>query len=189
MQQDSYSHEQQRRDARAARKGDREAFGRLYDHLFPRLYGYVAHRVGTKEDAEDVVAETWLRAVRKLEQFEGGPGGSFSGWIFQIARNLVADHHRRGRPEFATPLEELDRVAGTNPWPQHFTEHGDRQRRIQAVIRTLSPRRQEVVILRYFGGLRNREIAELLGLDERTIASHLSRALSDLQERFVQESL
>ena len=187
MQQDSYSKEQQRSDVQAARNGDREAFERLYDHLFPRLYGYVAHRVGTKEDAEDVVAEAWLRAVRHLEQFEGGPGGTFSGWIFQIARNLVADHHRRGLPEFATPLEELDEVEANAPWPQHFTERGERRQRMQAVIRTLSPRRQEVVILRYFGGLRNREIADLLGLDERTVASHLSRALSDLQERFVQE--
>jgi RNA polymerase sigma-70 factor (ECF subfamily) len=51
------------------------------------------------------------------------------------------------------------------------------------LIEELSPRKQEVVLLRYFGGLQNKEIAAVLDLDERTISAHLSRALSELQEK------
>jgi RNA polymerase sigma factor (sigma-70 family) len=55
---------------------------------------------------------------------------------------------------------------------------------MRALVATLSPRRQEIVTLKFFAGLRNREIADVLELDERTVASHLSRGLQDLQTRY-----
>jgi RNA polymerase sigma factor (sigma-70 family) len=55
---------------------------------------------------------------------------------------------------------------------------------LRRMIDTLPPRRQEVITLRFFGGLRNQEIAAMLDLDERTVASHLARALSDLNRRY-----
>ncbi len=57
------------------------------------------------------------------------------------------------------------------------------------MIETLSPRRQEVITLRFFGELRNQEIAEILSLDERTVASHLCRAIEDLQNKYQQEEI
>jgi len=183
----NYSDEQQWRDVQAARRGDRDALGRVYDHLFPRLYAYVAHHVGVKQDAEDIVAEAWLRTVRKLHQFRGEGAAAFSGWIFQIARRLIADHYRRAAPADPAPYEQLERTPATRLPPQQVMEQEEQQRRVRAVVATLSPRRQEIVVLRYFGGLGNREIAQILGLDERTVASHLSRALRDLHERLVEE--
>lgn len=178
---------QQWRDVQAARRGDGEALGRLYDDLLPRLYAYVAHRIATRQDAEDIVAETWLRAVRELQQFRGQGFSAFSGWLFQIARNLIADHYRRSSPTEPVPNGELDRQATGLPLPAQMVEQDERRQHVQAAIRALSPRRQEVVVLRYFAGLRNQEIAQLLGLDERTVASHLSRALQDLHERLLKE--
>jgi RNA polymerase sigma factor (sigma-70 family) len=55
------------------------------------------------------------------------------------------------------------------------------------MIETLSPRRQEIIRLRFFAGLRNQEIAAVLGLDERTISAHLCRALEDLQAKYSHE--
>ncbi|HSG46119.1 MAG TPA: sigma-70 region 4 domain-containing protein, partial [Anaerolineales bacterium] len=56
------------------------------------------------------------------------------------------------------------------------------------IVGKLSARKQEVVLLRYFGGLQNREIAAVLDLDERTISAHLSRALSELQDKVDQDT-
>ena len=59
---------------------------------------------------------------------------------------------------------------------------------MRKLIETLSPRRKETILLKYFAGLRNQEIAHLLSLDERTVASHISRGLADLQLRMVENS-
>ena len=59
--------------------------------------------------------------------------------------------------------------------------------RLQEMLHTLSPRRQEIISLRFFGGLRNQEIAEVLGLSEKTVASHLCRGLDDLQTKYRQK--
>jgi DNA-directed RNA polymerase specialized sigma24 family protein len=58
---------------------------------------------------------------------------------------------------------------------------------LRCLIGTLSPRRQEIITLKFFGGLRNREIALMLALDERTVASHLCRGLEDLHRKLANE--
>ena len=62
----------------------------------------------------------------------------------------------------------------------------ERFARLRGLMARLSPRRQEIVTLRFFGELPNREIARVLGLDERTVASHLCRALDDLERLLTQ---
>ena len=59
---------------------------------------------------------------------------------------------------------------------------------LRQLIGRLSPRRQEIVTLKFYGGLRNTEIAQVLGLDERTVASHLCRALNALHSMYLDES-
>lgn len=59
--------------------------------------------------------------------------------------------------------------------------------RLYQMVETLSPRRQEVITLRFFGELKNQEIAKILDLDERTVASHLCRGIEDLQHKYQQE--
>jgi RNA polymerase sigma-70 factor (ECF subfamily) len=60
---------------------------------------------------------------------------------------------------------------------------------LSGMIASLSPRRRDIVTLRFFGGLRNREIAAILNLDERSVASHLSRALDDLRRKYDTEKV
>jgi RNA polymerase sigma-70 factor (ECF subfamily) len=70
------------------------------------------------------------------------------------------------------------------PLPEQVLTQQETFQQIRALVATLSPRRQEIITLKFFGGLRNYEIAQILGLDERTIAAHLSRGLQDLQRRY-----
>ena len=165
----------------AAQHGDREALARIYDHLFPKIYGYVAHRVPTIADAEDLVAQTWLKAIGSLPAFKGRRPLSFQAWMFQIARRLVADYYRRPAPEEVVEPIDLDGFTAPELPPEAALADKQRNQRLTQLVHGLSPRRREVIALRYFGGLRNHEIAALLDLDERTVASHVSRALDDLQ--------
>jgi RNA polymerase sigma factor (sigma-70 family) len=74
------------------------------------------------------------------------------------------------------------------PSPEEILTQEEAFQHMRALIATLSPRRQEIITLKFFGGLRNGEIADILELDERTVASHLSRGLRDLQYKYVAQT-
>ncbi|MFP3895395.1 MAG: RNA polymerase sigma factor [Anaerolineales bacterium] len=165
-----------------------KALQALYDHYFPRVYAYTSYRVGRAQDVEDIVADAFLTVVDKLDTFQWRGKGSFAAWLFRIVRNRVSDFYRRGRgSEAVVPLEDLPDLASGALSPADAFAQKERFAHLRRLIETLSPRRREVVLLRFFGGLRNKEIAELLALDERTVASHLCRGLKDLHRRYMDE--
>ncbi len=162
-----------------------DAFRALYRHYFPRVYAYVAYRVASIQDAEDLTSEIFLKVVESVRQFEYRGAGSFAAWVFRIAANTVQQFYRADqRP---ADLDMITELASSEPLPDEAFSLDERFARLRSAIQTLSPRRQEIVTLRFFGGLRNQEIAAVLDLDERTVASHLCRALEDLQRRVQEE--
>lgn len=164
----------------AAQAGDRDAFGRLYTAILPGLYGYIRSRMPSTVEAEDLVSDVILMMVKKLGDFRWLNPGSFRAWVFQIARRKLVDKYRRS----TVPNTEIDgneTLPDPAPTPEmqvlcHETREG-----VLGLVEKLSPRKQEVILLRYFGGLQNNEIAAVLELDERTISSYLSRAMDELQ--------
>lgn len=167
---------------------DPTAFQELYNYYFPRVYAYVSYRVGRVQDTEDLVADTFLKVIERLDEFQWRGESSFAAWLFRIAHNLVSDFYRRGRgPEESVPLEELPELASSTLLPADAVLQKEKFAYLRRLIGTLSPRRQEIITLKFFGGLRNKEIAVLLELDERTVASHLCRGLEDLHRKYVNE--
>ena len=175
--------EQERKYILQAQKRPR-AFVHLYDSYFPRVYAYVSYRVSSPQDAEDLVADLFFKAVRDLGRFEWRGDGSFAAWLFRIAHNLVIDHYRRLERDGSLSTDTLVELTSTGPGPEEALTRQQAFQQLRALIATLSPRRQEVITLKFFGGLRNYEIAKILGLDARTVASHLSRGLRDLEQRY-----
>jgi RNA polymerase sigma-70 factor, ECF subfamily len=175
---DSTQEQQLIRKARA----NPQHFRALYRAYLPKVYAYVAYRLPQAADAEDVVSEVFLKALKNLNQFKGE---SFAAWLFGIARNTVHDFYRR---HGVAPVEDLeDETPDETPPLDMLLMAEENRSEILRLIGTLSPRRQEVVTLKFFGGLHNYEIAVVLSLDERSVASHLSRALRDLHERYLME--
>lgn len=179
--------EQERTLVEKARR-EPATFQELYNHYFPKVYAYVNYRVGRVQDAEDLVAETFLRVVEEIGHFEWQYEGSFAAWLFRIAHNSISDFYRRSR-RWGEPLslEELPELQTSTLLPEDVVLQKEKFAHLRRLISTLSPRRQEVITLKFFGGLRNQEIAEVLGLDERTVASHLCRGLEDLHRKYVDE--
>lgn len=164
---------------------DPEAFRVLYQHYFPRVYRYVAYRVGREQDTEDIVADIFTKIVEAITRFEYRGTGSFAAWLFRIAHNEVAQFYRQSyEGEKIIPFEDLPNLASDGVSPDEALQQKEQFIRLKQMVDSLPERRREVVSLRYFAGLRNQDIAEILNLDERTIASHLSRGLTDLQRRY-----
>ncbi len=162
------------------------AFNELYALYFPRIYAYINYRVGGVQDAEDIVASTFLKATERLGQFEWRGDGSFAAWLFRIAHDLVVDSYRRdGKVPDSVSIDELPDIRSDSVLPDDAALRNEEFEYLRQLIGTLSPRRQEIITLRFFGGLRNKEIAGILGLDERTVASHLCRGLEDLHRKYL----
>jgi RNA polymerase sigma-70 factor (ECF subfamily) len=167
---------------------DPDAFRELYRRYFPRVYAFVAYRVRRTQDAEDVSAEVFMQVVKGLARFEDRGEGAFAAWVFRIAHNQVSQFYRKHKPETeAVSLDDLPEIQAHHLAPDSALLRKEQFARLSAIIADLPPRRRDMLLLRFFGGLRNQEIARLLNLDERTVASHLSRALDDLRRLYEPE--
>jgi RNA polymerase sigma-70 factor (ECF subfamily) len=168
-----------------------EAFARLYDHYYPRIFGYVLRRSANLEAAQDITSETFLKALGKLWQFRWR-NVSFSSWLYRIATNEVNQYFRKVEYRKSVSLEELQ-AQGFEPVSPHDPEselmeaqeeleqHQDFLE-IQAKIVELPAKYQEVITLRFFEKKQIKEIADILGKREGTIKSLLHRAVEKLRE-------
>ncbi len=179
----------QERDWVARAAVDPTAFTRLYVHYFPRVYAYVRCRLDNDQEAEDVVAEIFLKVVETLDRFQWRHAQSFAAWLFRIARNIVIDRSRHAARAQLVPLAETLELASPTMRLEDATVQAEQHEALRRLLATLSPRRKEIITLRFFGGLRNQEIAQILEIDERTVAAHLCRGLEELHQKYDDTSL
>lgn len=136
------------------------------------LFRFLARHTGGR-DTEDLYQETWLRVVRAAPRFD--PSRRFSTWLFQIAVNLCRDWHRREPPEPADPARTETLLGGEETSTR--TEAAiDAQRLLDA----LPEPQRSVVILRYYHGLNEADVAEILGCPRGTVKSRLHHAMARL---------
>ena len=165
--------------ARAASAGDIDAVGRLYDQLVGPIYRYIAVRVRSREDAEDLTHLVFERIVAALPRYRHD-GKPFSAWAFRIARNAVIDHLRRTRR--TEPLEvmpERDDASG----PDAISLQEEEIRELRAAILRLTPDQREALILRYASGLSADEAAQVMGRQAGTIRGLTFRAIEALRRQ------
>ena len=163
---------------------DPEVFQALYRRYFKRVYAYVAARIGNPHDAEDVVSEVFLKVLKNLRDMRSRQPASFAAWLFVTARNTVTDYYRRnGHATALVQLDEAAPVAAEEQEPEHVAGQREIAAQLGALVGALPERKREIVTLKYYGGLRNHEIAIVLGIGEKTVAAYLSRALDELQSK------
>lgn len=181
-----------------ASRHDPLAFERLYNRYVHSLYAYIFHRTGKQQDSEDLVAETFLKAAQGIKsgQFRGQHDCSFAAWLFRIAHNLLSDYRRRDRKwtepvslDDVSDLPNLRDERSESLLPEDALLRKEQSSHLLYLVSKLSPRRQEIITLKFFGGLRNVEIATVLGLDERTVASHLCLGIEDLHRKYIDEAV
>jgi RNA polymerase sigma-70 factor (ECF subfamily) len=164
----------------AAKLGEAEALGTLYEHYFPRVYRYVVSRLRSNEDAEDVTEEIFLRIIDNIANFEWR-GLPFGAWVFRIARNEVVSHVRRQKNRGqSTQLTESipdDARAHTEQVEIDLTF-----RAVQAVIEQLPEAQRQVITLRFVAGLSVAETAQSLKKTENNVKVLQHKAIARLQQ-------
>lgn len=165
---------------------DPVSFAPLYDHYFQKIYSYVYYRVHNTQLTEDLVAETFYKALANIDKFKWQER-SFACWLYTIARNQVVDHYRKQEPVLLDDAAVSDLVAPAKEDPEAKTLENCTYEELLAAIHTLSPDQQDVLLLRFREGLRLKEIATIMGKNEGAIKSLLFRGLKSLRRRLEME--
>jgi len=161
----------------AARGGDREAFGRLYDRYARMVHGVLLAKAPIGE-VDDLVQDAFMIALRRLSTLRDA--GCFGAWLAAIARNLANDYHRHSTPE--DPLTDDasgDYTARGNTSP-------DREgpaMRILEVVRSLPDAYREPLILRLVEGMTGPEIAARTGMTHGSVRVNLHRGMRQLRAK------
>lgn len=171
----------------AARKGDRQAFGKLVERYQRRVYALAFGIVRNREDAWDVAQEAFVKAYRNLDRFEGT--SAFYTWLYRIAYNLSIDTLRDKSRRDQVDLDESKKVeqaleAEGGRENHHPGEHADRKELaavIQAALAKLTEKHRAIIVLREIEGLSYEEMADVLGISKGTVMSRLFHARQNLQ--------
>jgi RNA polymerase sigma-70 factor, ECF subfamily len=161
---------------RIADQRDPDAFAALYRQHVDPIYRFCYRRLGTREAAEDATAQVFAKALANLPNYRGG---SFQGWLFAIANNVVIDEGRATRPvaPFAAAAEVLDSAPG----PEENALAAEEAREMQALMAALPPEQRRVLELR-LAGLSGVEIARVLGRSHGTVRNLQHRTLLRLRD-------
>jgi len=175
-----------------AKAGDLNAFREVVDLHKERVYRAAYDMVGTREDAEDVCQEVFLKAYRSLDGFRGE--SKVSTWLYRITMNACHDLMSRKAYKTTRPSDDLEHPASGDPMfhDRRSSSPGTRAEasvigeHIEQALGTLTPRERSVFVLRHYEDLSMKEIAGILKITDGTVRSTLFRALQRLQKELSQ---
>lgn len=173
-----------RRAARAAAAQVEEQFEKAYLRLRDPVFHYVRRFVTDDDEAAELTARTFERALTRLSSYRGGRDG-MGAWLFRIARSQAVDAIRRRRPLDPLHLirpEQHPHSERGRPEPELIQREEDRE--LAEHVQQLAPLQRECLALRYGSGLSAREIGSVIGKSEAATQKLISRALSRLRETY-----
>jgi RNA polymerase sigma-70 factor (ECF subfamily) len=171
---------------------DEHALSEIYQALSPLLYRYAYRLLGNPADAEDIVAETFHRLLLALRH-GNGPRQHLSAYLYRIAHNLITDRYRR-HPLLDMPFDEALELsdaleANEDDSPEISAPIRIAQERARATLWQLTPDQRLVILLKYFEGQSNEEVAAALGKPIGAVKSLQHRALGALRRMLKSEQI
>jgi RNA polymerase sigma-70 factor, ECF subfamily len=164
-----------------------QAFQALYQQSHLRVYRYIFGLLGgSTQDAEDLTAETYMRAWNARYGFRGDEQSAL-GWLLRIARNLVIDLYRRGKSYGTTSNIDDHILFSRTAGPEERTLIQDQTNLLWERLQELPEDQKEMLTLRYLLGWKVKEIAQFLSLKENTVSVNIRRALQKLRGNWPNE--
>jgi RNA polymerase sigma-70 factor (ECF subfamily) len=179
--------------AQMVQGGHRDAIAELVERYSPRMYRYLIHLLGDASLAEDVLQETWLRVMERIDRYN--PNLSFKTWLFTVAHNCAVDALRR-RSRQETVVAPLENEEGeTLDWDAHLVdeepsalfhfEENELQARVVRLFSRLPRHYREVLALRFHEEMPLEEIARVLRIPLSTAKTRIKRGIEILRQRLL----
>ena len=168
-----------------AAQGDKQAFGMLYSQYLDEIYRFVFFKVESKQTAEDITEETFVKAWKNLPKIikKDGRIKNFRAWLYRIANNSVIDYYRKKKP-----VGELSDSRPNNMLlPEEVVIKQENSHQLTLSVKELEPDFQEIIILRMVNQLSHKEVASIMNISESHSRVLLYRALKKLKEILVKK--
>lgn len=163
-----------------ARAGNPDSFGVLYEQYIDKLHKHLYFRTGNKSDAEDLTAQTFLKAWDAMPRYRQ-MGRPFGTWLMSIAHNLLIDHYRKRRE--SVNLDDVVIPAGEEVDPEVLADrHIENEALRKALFKLTSENHRAAVVMRYIDGMKPREIAEVMDTTAGNVRLMVFRGLLELRE-------
>lgn len=166
----------------AAQSGEMNAFQELYDHYRDQIHSLIYYSLNDSAQVEDTLQTVFIKVYKALPYFR--LESSLLTWVYRVALNECKNRRRR-RNRYVS-LSEIDgafRQATSDVTPERIHESQEVAERLRAAVRSLKPKHQQVILLKYLEDLSYEEVAKVIGCSAGTVASRLYRALQILESR------
>jgi RNA polymerase sigma-70 factor (ECF subfamily) len=165
---------------------DREVYRELFDRYQKKIFTYIFHLVGNKDETEDILQNVFTKTYNSIEHFD--TSRKFSSWIYRIAHNEAVNYLKRKSKRHTVSWEDIttnkDRLdTGTNEEkPEDKWLHNEIDREIDQALEKIPPKYQKVLKMRYFEELSYEEIGVILKKPVNTVGTLINRAKKKLLE-------
>jgi len=158
-------------------QGELKQFSWLYDRYVQKIYDFVYYKTMHQETAQDLTSQTFLKALSSLQGFDANKG-SFSAWLYRIARNNVIDHYRSQKND-----QDIATIWDLSSDSSLLEEVADKitLEKVQQYLEQLSTQQKDIIIMRLWDGLSYQEIANITNQSETNCRMIVSRGLKKIQ--------
>lgn len=167
--------------------GEMEAIEAIINRHKKRLYSYIFLNVKKHQLAEDLFQDTVIKVIKSLQEGRYQDNGKFLSWVMRIAHNLIIDHFRHEKQYktlsnddyeldlFNSPKYSEETIEQSMVWDQVMTD-------VRKLIEELPPDQKEIILLRHYGGLSFKEIAEQTNVSINTALGRMRYALINMRK-------
>lgn len=161
-------------------EGESESFSELYERYQEKIHRHLYYRIGNRSDAEDLTAQTFLRAWDAMPRYRE-MGRPFGVWLLSISHNLLIDHYRKRRE--SVNLDDVVIPAGEEVDPEvQAGRHIENEVLAKALIDLKNNNHRAAVVMRYIDGMKPREIAQVMDTTAGNVRLMVYRGLLELRE-------
>lgn len=163
--------------------GDVDRMGLLFERYHRPLFGFLYHMLGRTEASEDLVQNVFYRMLKYRHTYTGD--GEFRAWMYQLARNVLADYVRKNRhAAHHTDVADLADHLGGGIGADEGLEQAQDVALLHQALARLSPDHREVLVLSRFQELKYAEIAQVLNTTEGAVKVRVHRAMNELKQTY-----
>jgi RNA polymerase sigma-70 factor (ECF subfamily) len=158
-----------------------EQFSRLYGQYFNRVYKYIYYRIQNQNEAEDVCSQVFERVIANYGSYSEEKA-LFEVWLFAIVRNSVVDYFRARKKRLHFSLDSITELIWPKPSPEELAIQVDDHQALFRALAKLRDKERNIIALKFVAGLKNSEIAGLMGVSESQIGVVVYRSLKKLHK-------